>query len=659
MNIQSTKKDFEIEINGLRGIAILLVILFHYEFYPFSGGFIGVDIFFVISGYLITKIIINKDTRDLSYLNFVQNRIRRIFPGLIILIIICVPAFSLILSPDHLVNFSQSALSNLFFIPNIYYWTQSNYFDLSSNFKPLLHTWSLGVEFQFYFIWPIFLFFIYKLTKKKYLLNFIFILIIILSIILLEILIKKGPVFEVDGFLYGKFVKDTIFYLTPLRMHEFIFGALLAINLNRFNNNLLNEIIFFIGLLLIFFSSIIINEKYYFPSTISLIPLFGTFLIIFAQKAKLFGYVLRNQLINFFGNISYSLYLYHWPVYIFIKYFKFSELNLFEKIIALIISIIFSYLSYIYIEKFYLNKKNKIFDLRIALTISFIFLVSIHITYTEGWKFRLSENNIQVLNNEQNKYGGLCSGMKIKDYRKKDKCVVGNKNKLDFLLVGDSHGKALISGLTSLAEKNKISFASYEDMCKSYPRINTNIETCLIKENVPKNIILGVKFYSYENEDNKLDEIANEYVQRILKIKLNDIFKSVETIIVIGQVPEFYSTFGDALSCYTRPLIIIKKNCENYLNEKIYSTKYKLKGIHRFYQKKLLNQKLKKHLLNKSDDKLKLIFFDPFDYFCENLKCKQVIDGNLLYSDDQHLSAFGSNYLIKKIEQNIMQNLVF
>ena len=148
MKVQHNNIKFEKEINGLRGIAILLVVLFHFEIFPFSGGFIGVDIFFVISGYLISKIIINKNYENLNYWSFVKNRIRRIFPGLLFMILFFIPLFFLILSPDHLTKYSDSILSNLIFSPNIYFWTQSNYFDLSSSFKPLLHTWSLSIEMQ-------------------------------------------------------------------------------------------------------------------------------------------------------------------------------------------------------------------------------------------------------------------------------------------------------------------------------------------------------------------------------------------------------------------------------------------------------------------------------------------------------------------------------
>jgi peptidoglycan/LPS O-acetylase OafA/YrhL len=193
---QIKKNFFEIEINGLRGLAILLVVLFHYEIYPFSGGFIGVDIFFVISGYLIGKIIENKNLNFLNYKEFLFKRVKRIFPGLFFLLIISFIFFSFLLSPEHLIEFSKSLISNLLLIPNFYFWTESNYFDVSSNYKPLLHTWSLGVEYHFYLIWPFLVWIIKDLFKDKFFLNLFFIVFIIFSLFFNLYIISFGPIFE-------------------------------------------------------------------------------------------------------------------------------------------------------------------------------------------------------------------------------------------------------------------------------------------------------------------------------------------------------------------------------------------------------------------------------------------------------------------------------
>ena len=652
---KSNKSKHELEINGLRGLAIILVVLFHYEIVPFSGGFIGVDIFFVISGYLITKIILRKDYDDLSYFGFVKNRIRRIFPGLIIMIMLVTLTFVLILTPDHLTKLSHSVISNIFLIPNFYFWTQSDYFDISSSFKPILHTWSLGVEFHFYFLWPILLVFFSKFNSTKKI-NILIVFLIIISILFIEYIITKGPIFE-NKLLYGKLIKDTLFFLSPFRFFEFLFGSLLAINLARSKNNFLNETIFILGLGLIFFSSVYISGDDYFPSLIALLPLFGVVFLIYSKEAKYSAYFLRNRFINFFGDISYSLYLYHWPVYVFFKYYKYSVLNLNTKFFAFLISLLLSYISFRFIEKYYLDKKNKIFDLRVNFSIIFLILAGLTINYYNGLDFRLTEKNLNVLNNKNNQYGGLCTDLNESEYSKKDHCLIGDRDNLDFLVVGDSHSKQYNFGLENFSRKYNLNYLTQEGLCETFPNLGEIASNCSSDEKIPKNIIIGKWYYSYQMKDENIENIAKKYIQRIIELKKSEDFKNIENVIVIGQVPGFYSSYGDALSCFARPQYIIKTDCENYLNHEIYNLNIDHDIYFSFKQKKLMNTFLDKYSKLASNDKLKIHFFSPFDYLCKKSKCVQVIDNNLLYSDSTHLSKFGSNYLISQIEDDLFEIL--
>ena len=645
----------EVEINGLRGLSIILVVLFHYEIVPFSGGFIGVDIFFIISGYLITKIIIRKDHNAFSYFGFIKNRIRRIFPGLIIMIMFVTLSFILILTPDHLTKLSHSIISNIFLIPNFYFWTQSNYFDISSSFKPILHTWSLGVEFHFYFLWPILLVFILKLNLIKKI-NILLILFIIISILFIEYVITKGPVFE-NKLLYGKLIKDTLFFLSPFRFFEFLFGSLLAINLARPKNNFLNEIIFILGLGLIFFSSVYINGDAHFPSLISLLPLFGAVFLIYSKEAKYSAYFLRNRFINFFGNISYSLYLYHWPVYVFIKYYKYSSLNFSYKLFAFLISLLLSYISFQFIEKYYLKKENKIFDLRINFSIIFLVLMAFAINNYNGFDFRLTKQNLNILNNKNNQYGGICSNLNESKYYKKDHCLFGNKDNLNFIVVGDSHGKQYNFGLENFSRKYNLNYLTQEGLCETFPNLEVNATNCSSAEKIPKNIIIGKWYYSYQMKDENIENIAKKYIQKIIDLKKSKDFKDIVNVIIIGQVPGFYSSYGDALSCFVRPQYILKLDCEDYLNNKIYDLDIGYQNYFYFEQKKLVNQFLRKYSNEASNNNLNIHFFDPFDYLCEKSRCIQVLGENLIYSDNTHLSKFGSNYLINKIENDLIKIL--
>jgi len=648
---QIKKNSFEIEINGLRGLAILLVVLFHYEIYPFSGGFIGVDIFFVISGYLIGKIIENKNFNFLNYKEFLFKRVKRIFPGLFFLLIISFIFFSFLLSPEHLIEFSKSLISNLLLIPNFYFWTESNYFDVSSNYKPLLHTWSLGVEYHFYLIWPLLVWIIKDLFKDKFFLNLFFIVFIIFSLVFNLYIISFGPVFE-NKFLYGKYVSDTIFYLSPFRIFEFVFGYLLVINKKRIKNNFINEIIFVFGFLLIIYAALSFDGKTLFPSTNALFPTIGAFLLIFSKGSFFSNKLLKNEFTNYLGNISFSLYLYHWPVLIFYKYYKFTDLTLIEKFLCIILSIFFAHLSFRYIEKPYLNKKE-IFPKKNILILTSLMILCLSAIYSNGWQFRLSNSEKNVLTSIDNQPGGICE--KNQKIKKNSDCLYGDINNLDILLVGDSHGKALFQGLKNFSKINNLNLLTFEDMCKNYPSYNdTEINNCTIDVDVPKTMIIGKKFYDYQIAYKDLDKFSRQYLSAIVQIKKNSHFDNLKKIIIIGQVPEFFSSYGDLTSCFTRPSYIDKKKCNNLFNKRDFMKKKNVsEALQNHAQKKKLNSFFKKNLAEFYTDDLKLYFFDPFDYFCDDGACVQVNGTKLIYSDATHLSVYGSTFLIERIKNDL------
>ena len=648
---QIKKNSFEIEINGLRGLAILLVVLFHYEIYPFSGGFIGVDIFFVISGYLIGKIIENKNLNFLNYKEFLFKRVKRIFPGLFFLLIISFIFFSFLLSPEHLIEFSKSLISNLLLIPNFYFWTESNYFDVSSNYKPLLHTWSLGVEYHFYLIWPLLVWIIKDLFKDKFFLNLFFIVFIIFSLFFNLYVISFAPVFE-NKFLYGKYVSDTIFYLSPFRIFEFVFGYLLVINKKRIKNNFINEIIFVFGFLLIIYAALSFDGKTLFPSTNALFPTIGAFLLIFSKDSFFSNKILKNEFINYLGNISFSLYLYHWPVLIFYKYYKFTDLTLIEKFLCIILSIFFAHLSFRYIEKPYLNKKE-IFPKKNILILTSLTILCLSAIYSNGWQFRLSNSEKNVLTSIDNQPGGICE--KNQKIKKNSDCLYGDINNLDILLVGDSHGKALFQGLKNFSKINNLNLLTFEDMCNNYPSYNNaDINNCTIDVDVPKTMIIGKKFYDYQIANEDLEKISRQYLSAIVQIKNNSHFDNLKRIIIIGQVPEFFSSYGDLTSCLTRPFYINKKKCNNQFNKKNFMSKKNTSEVLQNHaQKKKLNNFFNKNIAEFYTDDLKIYFFDPFDYFCDDEICSQINGTKLIYSDATHLSVYGSNFLIEKIKNDL------
>jgi len=352
------------EIDGLRALAILPVIFFHAGLQSFSGGFIGVDIFFVISGYLITTIILAElEKGNFSIINFYERRARRILPVLFFVMTACIPFAWILLSPFDLISFSKSLISVSLFLSNFFFLKDGGYFETASELKPLLHTWSLAVEEQYYILFPILLRISWKLGKN-WALN-LTVLLTILSLAAAQL-----------GSLYKPLPN---FFLLPTRAWELGIGSLIAF---YFSKNIATLAFFYrqllscLGIILIATSIFLFNKNTPLPSLYTLIPVIGTALILlFSLPDTLTGKLLGNRLITPIGLISYSAYLWHQPILAFSRYYfpSTSSIQTFNLIIA---TIVLSVLSWRYIENPFRNKniitRRSIFIFTLIYTISLI-----------------------------------------------------------------------------------------------------------------------------------------------------------------------------------------------------------------------------------------------------------------------------------------------
>ena len=308
------------EIDGLRALAVLPVILFHAGYNNFEGGYVGVDIFFVISGYLISSIIIYEvELGKFSLKNFYERRARRILPALFSVILISAPFAWFILLPADLELFNNSAFSALTFWSNYIFYFEIDYFETSSRLKPLLHTWSLSIEEQFYIIFPILLLFFFKF-KKKYFIIFISI-IAILSLFVAQWggnLKLTYPFIEKEILFFNQ-SSLTNFFLPFGRIWELIIGILISFYIKKNGQpNYYNQIFSLIGIVLILYSIFTFTKETNYPSFQTLFPTVGTALIIiFTNKNTLAFKLFSQKILVFFGLISYSAYLYHYPISIF------------------------------------------------------------------------------------------------------------------------------------------------------------------------------------------------------------------------------------------------------------------------------------------------------------------------------------------------------
>jgi peptidoglycan/LPS O-acetylase OafA/YrhL len=304
--MQNPKPEYMRHIDGLRCLAVMSVLLFHFGVPGMGGGYVGVDVFFVISGYLITKTLTNEltTTGDLSFKNFYARRMRRILPALISTITITTVLAVVTFTPGDLVGYGKSVAASAISMSNVLFWSESGYFDAASKTKPLLHTWSLSVEEQFYMFWPAFIYMSFKLFGKKWI-GWSVVAAGVFSFAL------NGMAVSEHGFGY----RSDLFFLAHFRVFEFAIGAIGGFVTTRLpSSRLANELMMAMGLTLICASVALLAEGVVFPYVNALAPCFGAFLVISASRASFVGTVLTNKISVWIGKISYSLYLTHWPI---------------------------------------------------------------------------------------------------------------------------------------------------------------------------------------------------------------------------------------------------------------------------------------------------------------------------------------------------------
>tara|TARA_B110000259_G_C14016553_1_gene401529 strand:- start:695 stop:2704 length:2010 start_codon:yes stop_codon:yes gene_type:complete len=431
------KTNYRPDIDGLRAIAVISFIFYTSKISLFSqvvfkGGFLGIDFFFIISGYLITSLIL-KDLfykNQFSVLKFYKNRLLRILPIKLVVIAACMPFAWLYLLPNDLINFSRTIISSLTFSSNFYFWIiGKSFLDTSVFLEPLFHNWSISIVEQFYLCAPIFLLLVIKFFRSS-LIYFLFIIFI----------------FSIYISHWSSVNLATLnFYFLPTRIWEFSIGSILAyIEIKRgyrSNNLFVNQIMSLIGLVLIIFSIFFINDYFLYPSLFTLAPLTGISLIIwFSNKNELVCKILSCRFLVFFGLISYSLYLWHYPIFSFFRVTGYlTEANLIFKIILLLITVILSIISYYLIEKPMKNfaKLKFIYFILLSTFITIIFIAFYFIS-NEGLKNRLP--NILLKGHAEKSWlkhrddkGTIC-------LNKKDTFCTHNSNgkKGNIFIIGDS-----------------------------------------------------------------------------------------------------------------------------------------------------------------------------------------------------------------------------
>ncbi len=670
------------QIDSLRAIAVLLVIFFHFDISLFKGGFLGVDVFFVISGFLITRIINHEflQTGTVSLKRFYIRRIRRLMPSLFLTIFLAFIFTFLIFSPSDFMNATNSMTMSSVALSNFHFLGESDYFDTASNFKPLLHTWSLGIEEQFYLLYPITLLVLIKFFKKQK--NFVLLglgILFSISLFLTFYTSKYGVSESISNLFMPKdeittSVASLQFYLLPFRMFEFLVGAIIAlIGRPKVKSEILKLGLNLLGLTTIISSAIILSKNSLYLSTLSLLPCLGAALLLFYPPSKYLSFIFENKALRYIGKISYTLYLMHWLLIVVYRYLFNGEFTSIEIIGLFTIMLLLSSLIYHYYETplRYKNyrlsiKSDKSLVFALVAGILIVFGVNLKVNSDDGWLWRLSSKNRELVEQigvpkdfHLNNWGGA-------DYKPG---WIGEKpdhgGAPDIILMGDSHAGHYLYGLDSvMVRKNKKKvyvsnwFTSLKlpDFIRSdkegMPAISKNSfkkDLKIIDRYPESTVVLSHSWTSQINRSEVLDSETNEY------IKLRQ--DTTGFVVIAQKIEKLHSLVGKE-----RNLVIIgaspktKSNELNYI-EKLLRPKYfsnLAPTVSTFEENQIaFNSFFENYFKNISN----IHFINPSPAFCTNGDCYKQFNEQIYFSDGSHLSRDGSLRAVTFFENRFLKIL--
>ncbi|MBQ49348.1 MAG: hypothetical protein CMP10_18360, partial [Zetaproteobacteria bacterium] len=591
-------------VDGLRAIAVLLVVFYHFDLL-FTGGFIGVDIFFVISGYLITRLIKHElSNQSFSYKNFYLRRFRRLAPAMVFTVLLVLIASAICFRPQEFQRQGGAIASALFFVSNFYFWRESGYFDTEVGFKPLQHFWSLSVEEQFYFIWPVLIIY---LLKKQFGGMSLFVSALI-SLVLCQSALEMDP--------------SAAFYLMPLRFYEFAIGGLLVWSHNNNKETTrTTEYLWLTGLAIIIYCGLSYTPDD-FPGMKALLPCIGTAMVIYGGHSKNAGYILKNKLMVGIGLISYSLYLIHWPVYVFVRYYQVDNLSLGMKSFLIAFSIIAAVIMYFFIETPFRKVRGyqeQRLPIKLIATFSMITLIisslGIHSYYTGGWPWRISMANPIAENYKKSFFTDWnCSQ---RDGQSFGHCSNG---KIEVGAIGDSHLWSAYHFLNKLSADSYTTFKMHHHIdCRPGDDCTDHDQKSLDEMPYEKILLVSNWMNVLSNSGFDAEHPRVQQFFRELSTIIDRFAQRKQQVWIYGVMPSYEIGLE---ACFDRP-IFTPEGC-HYRKPKT------------FEQQLAFNQALKKMVLSKNGR-----YFDIFDLLCnqEGL-CQIAHNSRPFYSDQWHLHKF-------------------
>jgi peptidoglycan/LPS O-acetylase OafA/YrhL len=644
------------DIDGLRALAVLPVVFYHYGIPGFGGGFVGVDIFFVISGFLITSLIHAEMGEDrFSILRFYERRIRRIFPAIFALLAAVTVLALVLLFPRDLLQYARSLIATTLFASNIEFWQRAGYFDTAADLKPLLHTWSLAVEEQFYLVWPAILFASRRAGPR--------VLIPIIGGILLLSLFESAR--EVAK------APTAAFYLLPSRMWELMLGAVLAVG--RFpapENPWTGNAIAGLGLALIGWGVCSYGPDTPFPGLAAIPPCIGAALLIYSgeNRALFATRVLSVGPLVFVGLISYSLYLWHWPLYVFAKYYASAPLGRVETAALILLSGLLAWLSYRFVEQPFRKRKDlfngrRLFALAGA-AMAIALLIGGALVAGKGLPQRYPADVRLLLAGatDREHRRGHCFNLSPEQVREGRLCRIGDPTaKIDFVFWGDSHADALLPAVEEAAKARHRAglFASRSacpplvgveraDVASGHCRaFNDEVMKAIAGKNIAEVVIAArwardAEGTGYGDETQATAFLADEQSRERSLVENKAVFtrgleRTVDTlvragkkVVIVGPVPEVSRYVPEALAKVkyfglkddVRPTLGEFRNRQAFVLQS-------LAQIAKAYS-------------------VAILYLDRA--LCAGGRCAVEAEGRSLYVDTNHLSAFGARRLAPLFE---------
>ena len=636
-----TAYRYRADIDSLRCIAVLGVILFHLDAEYLAGGFTGVDIFFVISGYLITGVVYSEiGNSSFSFTEFYRRRIKRIIPPMLLMIFITLIAGQFILLPDDFSELSQVSVYALFSLVNIYYayFFDASYFSPGAEYQPFLHLWSLGIEEQFYFLWPALLFIFCRVSRPMVSMSFL-LLVMLLSFVYAES--------QLDSNL------ELSYYLLPSRAGELLAGSSLVFisrhsSVIKFLSHQIVSTIFLLsGLILVIYSYIFISENDGFPGFRAIPPVLGAgFIILSGISVYTFLHrIMSMRLVVYIGLISYPLYLWHWPILAYARY-MYGDLSLLLQISCVLLTLMFSIFSYHILEKWCRKSKSsfsRILSVQFFFPAAAILLISIAVIKSSGFgidKFSSYEEQYGLYEDglmPSGRQSYMCKSLKTSNrYFRNENCTINSATKTSAVLWGDSHAQHYVGLIGEIGREygysfsvathqaclpllhDSIVFAGKKHQLACKQSLNDMVNDV---DDIEVVMLAGAWSTHLKNHGSEFNR-GVEHTVELLKSKN-------KKVVLLGEVPRIKNY--DRL-CNLKSLKLSHLDC----GDRMVGSRQASDSVNAIL----------KQVANSHTD---VMYFEPHHLLCDENECDAYLDDDLLYFDSGHLSFNGSVKLGERI----------